>query len=245
MAIMEMFNRLRKNTRNEKLPSFDRYLPLYQAYKQHQFIYVLVKDQEKPLQSMILSIDAELGTMEIDDFFPQDLSCVPGQRVSVIIRGDEGRSLQFNTFVLAKQLEGGGMTYTVRLPEQIKSHQRREAFRLSVEVGGAGSRTVVNVDEEESARRFLARIKDLSTSGIGLQIEGDTADVIPVGATVSSRIDLAGLDFECRLDIRRTSMSDEIEPVTEIGGEFVDLSTLQQRDLTRYIMESQRRRRRE
>ncbi len=244
MAIMEIFSRLKKATANINVPAANAYWPLYQVYKQHQFIYVSFKDAEKPLQSMILSIDPQNGSMEIDEFFPKDASCVPGQRITVLVRGEEGRSMQFNTFVLGLQLEDGSVRYTVRLPEQIKNHQRREAFRMNVTVGGAGSRTVLNVSETDSSRRFLARIKDLSTSGVGLQIEGDTLDVIPVGSTVTSKIGLSGLSLDCRVDIRRSSVNDDLDPVTEIGGEFVGLSVVQQRELTRYIMESQRRQRR-
>ena len=244
MAILEIFNRLKKTKASINLPETNAYWPLYQVYKRHQFIYVTHKRSDKPLQSMILSIDPQSGLMEIDEFFPKGVSCVPGQRITVGVRAEEGRSMQVNTFVLARQLEGGGRRYTVRLPEQVKTHQRREAYRLSVAVGGAGSRTLVNISDADSGRRFLARITDLSTSGVGLQIEGDTRDVIPVGATVSSKIGLDGLSLDCCLDIRRSSVNDELEPVTELGGEFVDLNAVQQRDLTRYIMESQRQQQR-
>lgn len=241
MAIMDIFSRLKKTRASINLPEGNAYWPLYQVYKRHQFIYVTHKRTDKPLQSMILSIDPEGGSMEIDEFFPKGASCTPGQRITVLVRGEEGRSIQFNTFVLARQLEDGGVRYTVRLPEQIRTHQRREAFRLSVAAGGVGSRTLLNVSDVENERRFLAQIKNLSTSGVGLQVEGDALDVIPVGTMVRSKIGLDGLSLDCRLDIRRGSVNDELEAMTELGGEFVGLSAVQQRELTRYIMESQRR----
>lgn len=246
MAIMAMLNRLKKAPKNDKQAPLDAYWPLYQVYKQHQFIYVLLKGEDTPLQSMILSMDPAAGTMEIDEFFPRNHSCMPGQRISVIVRGEEGRSIQFNTYVLAREVGDGALSFTIRLPEQVKNHQRREAFRLPVEAGVTGTRTVLHVgdDEGDSARRFLARIKDLSATGMGLQIEGDTSEVIPVGSRVSSRIDLAGLNIECLLDIRRASTCEEPESLTEIGAEFIDLAVSEQRALTRYIMESQRRVRR-
>ncbi len=238
MAIMSFLKNLQRTSADIRQQVLESHQPLWQAYRQHQFIYVMIKGEEALFQSMILDIDTQHGQLLIDELFPRDMSAVPGQRVSVFVKAEEGRSFQFNTYVIAKQAEDNSEIYTLRLPEEVSNHQRREAYRLLIDTGTQGSHLVISPDD---TRRFLANINDLSTTGVGLRIEGDTLEETPVGMTFNSRIDLVGLNMDCQLGVRRVQMLGENEPVTTIGSEFIDLNMSQQRVLSRYIMASQRR----
>ena len=83
------------------------YLSLYQVQRDHRFLEVTIDGDDVVYQSIILELEPEERTILIDEFFPNDFVGLPGQRVSVAVRLDGGRKMQFKTDIVEKYLHEG------------------------------------------------------------------------------------------------------------------------------------------
>jgi hypothetical protein len=76
------------------------YLSLYQVQRDHRFLEVTIDGDDVVYQSIILELEPEERTILIDEFFPNDFVGLPGQRVSVAVRLDGGKKMQFKTDIV-------------------------------------------------------------------------------------------------------------------------------------------------
>lgn len=245
--IREWFNRYRRRlpspmpsaTTAELDPALRHiYLTLFDLQRSHALIDVAVDGSDARFQSIILGVDPERGTVTIDELFPRDFFGLPGQPLVVTVRIDSGRKLSFATHILARREEAGDVVYQLMLPQTLDYNQRRAALRLRL-----GDELAVSSEfVAPNRRRCLARVRDLSATGIRLQLP-DNVSVAEGDALDDLHFEFAGRSFQCTASVRNVRTGAEGE--TELGAAFVNLSKSDQRSLSRVIMQLQRERSRD
>lgn len=212
----------------------DVYLNLFDVQRSHALIDVAIDGVDARYQSIIIGIDPERGVLEIDELFPAEFVGLPGQPVTVTVRLDGARRLTFNTHIVSRHDDGQLESYWLALPESLDYNQRRGSFRLQLGQGWG----VVSEFLAPDQQRCSARVRDLSSTGIRLELIGGeppaTGDVLQ-----DLHFEFAGRNFQCVADVRNVSNSSEADRFL-IGAAFRDMPRLEQRSLERMIMQLQR-----
>jgi len=214
------------------------YLALFDVQRSHALIDVAVEGSEAHFQSIILDVDPKLGAVTIDELFPRDFYGLPGQPLTITVRLDTGRKLSFNTHIVERREQGDDLVYQLQLPQELDYNQRRAALRLRFTDDFAVNSEFVT----PAHARCLARVRDLSATGIRLQLPKGVA-VAEGDALNDLNFEFAGRSFVCSASVRNVRAS--AEGATELGAAFVNLSKSDQRSLSRVIMQLQRERSRD
>lgn len=212
------------------------YLKLFQAQREHYFIDVTVEGDDVVYQSMILSLDPEEKTLLIDELFPRGFVGLPGQKVRVNVRQPQGRKIKFSSEIMEQHIHDDTPLYVLAMPETLDSDQRRNAYRLPVGRALSVQPHFIGPDN----RNYLARLRDVSSRGVAMEVELDDPERFRFDDSLSHvEFDFAGISFDCDMTIRNLSFDDRHNKVL-IGAEFVDLPPLEQHTLEKSIMRIQR-----
>ncbi len=211
------------------------YLNLFDVQRSHALIDVAIDGIDARYQSIIIGVDPERGVLEIDELFPVGFVGLPGQPVTVTVRLDGARRLTFNTHIISRHDDGQLESYWLALPESLDYNQRRGSFRLSLGQGWGVISEFLAPDRE----RCSARVRDLSSTGIRLEVVGATR---PATGDVLHNLhfEFAGRNYQCAADVRNVTNADDAPDRFLIGAEFRDMSRVEQRSLERMIMQLQR-----
>jgi len=210
------------------------YLNLFDVQRSHALIDVAIDGIDARYQSIIIGVDPERGRVEIDELFPRGFVGLPGQPVTVTVRLDGKRRLTFKTHIISRHDDGQLESYWLALPDSLDYNQRRGSFRLQMGQGWGVLSEFVAPDRE----RCSARVRDLSSTGIRLEVLGgarpETGDVLH-----DLHFEFAGRNYRCAADVRNVTSADAADRFL-IGARFRDMSRVEQRSLERMIMQLQR-----
>ncbi|MFT3931865.1 MAG: PilZ domain-containing protein [Spongiibacteraceae bacterium] len=214
------------------------YLNLFDVQRSHALIDVAIDGTDARYQSIIIGVDPERGVVEIDELFPAGFIGLPGQPLTVTVRLDGKRRLTFNTHVISRRDDGQIESYWLALPESLDYNQRRGSFRLQLGQGWGVISEFLAPDQE----RCSARVRDLSSTGIRLEVLGGTK---PTTGDVlhDLHFEFAGRNYQCAADVRNvTNLSGKSDGLDRflVGAQFRDMSRVEQRSLERMIMQMQR-----
>lgn len=215
------------------------YLNLFDVQRSHALIDVSIDGTDARYQSIIIGVDPERGVVEIDELFPAGFVGLPGQPITVSVRLDGKRRLTFNTHIISRRDDGQLESYWLALPESLDYNQRRGSFRLQLGQGWGVVSEFLAPDRE----RCSARVRDLSSTGIRLEILGG---IKPAAGDVlhDLNFEFAGRNYRCAADVRNVTnlntKSGDSPDRFLIGAQFRDMSRVEQRSLERMIMQLQR-----
>lgn len=215
------------------------YLNLFDVQRSHALIDVAIDGTDARYQSIIIGVDPERGVVEIDELFPRGFVGLPGQPITVTVRLDGERRLTFNTHIISRRDDGQIESYWLALPESLDYNQRRGSFRLPLGQSWGVVSEFVAPDQE----RCSARVRDLSSTGIRLEVVGSK---VPAEGDVLQDLhfEFAGRNYQCAADVRNvtnlSAKSGESLDRFLIGAQFRDMSRVEQRSLERMIMQMQR-----
>ncbi|MBL4867148.1 MAG: flagellar brake protein [Pseudomonadales bacterium] len=235
----KIFNR-KKVTEKASPKLRDIYMTLFKIKRNHSFVQVKFVGDHAIYQSMILDVDPDERTLTIDELFPKDEGFVgmAGHNVTLTVR-DKGVVISFDTEVIQRGESDGASLYVIRLPSEIAKDQRRGAFRIDVE---NENHIRIKIESPEHCH-LLVKVRDLSATGVRLEIEGDQSETLKAGLVLQScRIKLGDFgELLCNLDVRNLRNSEEPYDHTIVGGKFIDISVDQGRVLEKFIIKEQRR----
>lgn len=213
------------------------YLKLYQSMREHHFVDVRIDGDDAVYQSMILEIDPLEKTILIDELFPRGFVGLPGQRVEVTVRQSQAQKVKFATTILEQHDFDETPLYVLTMPDALDSDQRRNAYRLPIGRNLAICPRFVGPDNQ----RYLARLCNLSTRGVALEVEVDDPEQFHDDDELQHvAFDFAGMSFDCDMTVRNVMVRDSDQNTVLIGAEFHDLPALEERVLEKSIMRIQR-----
>jgi c-di-GMP-binding flagellar brake protein YcgR len=184
-------------------------------------------------QSVILKVDAEAGSILIDELFPSGFVGLPGQPVVVALRRQDGSRAGFATRIIERCNSAGVDSYRLSLPGSVDYQQRREVFRLRL------TRRSATISEfQTSDQQFCAAVvRDLSADGIRLELQ-NSIQLAPGDLLIGLNFEFERHHFHCQAVVRHVYNGRSGEII--IGAAFRDFPRLQQRLLERMIMQQQR-----
>lgn len=214
------------------------YMTLIKFQRNHNLVQVKFKGDDVTYQSMILRVNPEAQYLYIDELFPKNDGFIglEGHTITVFVK-ERGMTVSFDSKILKRGTENGALYYKIELPTEIDKQQRRGAFRIQVDKTVDVGVQSLNMNEE----RLVAKIKDISITGVRLEIEGDYKN-IRSGSVLRDLVVRYGNGeaFTCNLDVRNCQTYEDPHHHTLVGGQFLDLSGEDKKNLERFILKTQR-----
>ena len=212
---------------------------LYELLQDRALVSVTSQRTGRQYQSLILSIDMETQTFQLDELFP--ISAVtslsktkhqPGDRYTLHYR-QQGNILTFTTTLITTLPSSGAQYYLLTVPDLIEHTQRRQSKRvvlsrqqpLSIKITAANRNT------------FFATAHNLSGSGVRIAIGGNMVDQFAIGSRVNRCEITFSNDFKIRCQGLVRAMTFNRSPYrhTEISLEFDQLTEQEKNQLNQLI----------
>ncbi|HEU4457638.1 MAG TPA: flagellar regulator YcgR PilZN domain-containing protein [Methylibium sp.] len=193
--------------------------------------------------STVWAVDAARGTLSLtaepNDVQLQNL-LEDGEVVAVGYL--EAVKLQFDLTDLMLVRGVGGCVMSARLPRRMYRFQRRSSFR--VKPMGNASPVAVLRHPAVADMRLALRVLDVSISGVALFLPEDTPPIEP-GTTIGlAQIELDGdTRFGASLVVHHVTLLNHESKGGRLGCEFAKVEPGGERQLQRYIDQTQKRRR--
>ena len=219
-------------------PVSEELLQLFRLRQAHSLLRVRINGQPEIFQSLLLDIDLENEILVLDEPFPNQWPIVSwlNRRVTVDTM-DPGLQTRFETHVAAID-DGERPSLRLAIPYTVGREQRRKYFRLAVD----GSVPVKALIRDRELGNLAAKVMDLSTRGIRLQVSGHYPEL-------DQNFPLTiGLDrqpsFNCELAVRNFKLHHAPDQVTTVGGMLTEITPADQRMIDRFLLQIQRAQRR-
>ncbi len=213
---------------------------LHQLKAGHELLSIQVAGCTDTASSAILSVREDQDCYYLDELnLPGAHQAFLKTRKAVIHSRLQGMKVRLPCQLLRAGREGGIALYQVNIPRRIVRVQRREHFRLRL---GGGVMVPVTVPRLEGDRAS-GEAFDLSAGGIGAFIH--TCN-IPSRGQVLPEVCIAlpeAPPFRTSVEVRFARL-DELHHGLRIGGRFVSLDRNQERVISHFLAEQQRKRRR-
>lgn len=212
-------------------------------------VNIRIKGQEKTYSSMVVGIDSKKKLFLIDELQPNDGNRLIRSGTPFSIHGNyEGVKISAKNLSAKADLQkvevNGELTrlpcFKVSIPSSLLYRQRRDAFRVSV----SKSSWVSLSNTQHSFIR--GEILDISTNGLGCRLEGHIQPELEYGE-LFPRSELSidnNFNLNCELKMRHPRYH-RLEDATYCGLSFEVLDNYHQRRLDRFILDTQRRQRKE
>lgn len=216
--------------------------------QQRTLIWVSPPFEKRFYQSMVLDVDLPSGLFLIDELFPYDgnVDLLLHQHFSVEVR-IKSQHAGFKCYCTHVRKELGqlgdrksmGSPLVMRMPEVISVHQRRAGFRVDLNhIKDAFAKVTLPEHEED----VLFPLLDISSVGVALSVTPSIAEDFPdkLDGVLISVLDVM---FEVSVIKRRSIMLPDGRYL--IGLAFGELLPAQRAKLERWILQLQRRLKRE
>lgn len=215
---------------------------------QRTLIWVSPPFEKRYYQSMVLDVDASSGLFLTDELFPYEGSAdlLVNQQLSVEVR-EKANHANFKcqcVNVRRSEAERGepaeaGSPLVMRLPEAISQHQRRAGFRVDL---NHIQEAYVRFRLPDMDADAMFPLLDISSVGVAISVPAPMAETFPerVEGVLVTVLDVM---FEVALVRRRTYLLPDGRYL--VGLAFSDLLPSQQMKLERWILQLQRKLRRQ
>lgn len=151
----------------------EHYAPLFALQEKRQLIEVTSERTGETYQSMILAIDLNKQTLELDELFPQPASHIyrPGD-IFTIKHHHQGQILTVSTPLESILVSLNSPVYCLRLPEEVSYQHRRKHPRISL-----SRQQPLSVRLQSPWRTpWYATANNISTGGMRLVVGGNVVD---------------------------------------------------------------------
>ncbi len=214
---------------------------LKRLLEQRVLITVRIADHAQGFATAIIKLSSDHnGYLILDELRPRQghdlLKLTPTIRVSALL---DGVTLDFNSTVTTFGEEDGIAYYKLAIPKLLNYFQRRESIRIPLSATISMPATLTTADN----LILKGNIADLSIGGIRIRFNKD----LPKNIEPDQLMDCSFLlpadnkqPFTCEVRVRAIKGRHESHKAAFIGGQFVGISNIQERQIERCVMLLQR-----
>ncbi len=185
----------------------------------------------------IIKVDTGKELFHLDEFLPSvgNEQLRKLKKVSLKSRLD-GAILTMNGLLKSAEQENGIPYFIMHFPEQIRSIQRRESYRVSIPVGKRIQATM-----QTDAGHFIAGfLHDISFSGVSIRLEETPDFDLKAGMNIPFLTLHLDEVITCSMEIKRISYA--VAHII-ISGRLEDISPVHQRNIQQFILRLDREKR--
>lgn len=208
--------------------------PLYNLLEKRALIEVVCNRTGAHYQSMILSIDNQTQSFQIDELFPRPARAnyLKGDEFTISFR-QQGEILVFDTTLLAINQETLAPLYLFTFPKLIEYKQRRQTNRIALSIKQPLSVRLTTANRTS----LFATSQNISAGGMRLAVGGNMMDQLPINSFLSSCEFKFHNDFKINCPARIKAMRFNRSPYrhTEISIQFAGLKKQDHNQLSQLI----------
>lgn len=201
-------------------------------------------DRAQSCQSYVVSVDAETDSLWLDEMIPSigDKWAAQGESFWVDAWMD-GVHIRWQSAAAQKIMLADAPAFQVQLPTELIHHQRRGAFRATVQIT---TDTHLELIHAKGKPTLTGELLDISATGCKARIPGNQLKSLQPG----ERYDLSRMSlpeevaFDIALEIRYCNYH-EATDATHVGIRFHQPAPTAQRQIDRYVHYLQREARRQ
>ncbi len=185
----------------------------------------------------IIKVDTGKELFHLDEFLPSvgNEQLRKLKKVSLKSRLD-GAILTMDGLLKSAEQENGIPYFIMHFPEQIRSIQRRESYRVSIPVGKRIQATM-----QTDAGHFIAGfLHDISFSGVSIRLEETPDFDLKAGMNIPFLTLHLDEVITCSMEIKRISYA--VGHII-ISGRLEDISPVHQRNIQQFILRLDREKR--
>lgn len=209
---------------------------------QEQRALLSVKIENHPLEftTAVINVTPEGGYLMLDEFQPQQghelLKHSPIFKVRAQL---EGVAISFNATVAEFGEQDAIAYYKIPIPASMDYHQRRQSVRIPLSAAHPLPVTLT----AEDGMTLKGNMADLSTGGLRIRFDKDLPTTLEPGQNMDCSFPMPPdnkQNFTCGLVIRVIKGQHESHKAAFIGGQFIDITKPQERQIERTVMLLQR-----
>jgi c-di-GMP-binding flagellar brake protein YcgR len=194
---------------------------------------VTVRGQSKSYLSAVLDVNAVEGYLLLDELTPVEghEALLRVGRLNVYTQC-QGVDVSFNSEVQHSGIEGGGALYRVAMPEVVYYSQRREDYRVRINLG----RAIPLVYLDDAGRGFEGVLHDISAGGLSADLLKLKDVAIKPGQVLSNCLikQIADHPLNVSIEIRFVAHGDNGHGL-RVGSRFLDLPGPEQRAIRQFV----------
>ncbi len=190
-----------------------------------------------PTTLLLLIVDTGKELLHLDEFLPSvgNEQLRKLKKVSLKSRLD-GAILTMDGLLKSAEQENGIPYFIMHFPEQIRSIQRRESYRVSIPIGKRIQATM-----QTDAGHFIAGfLHDISFSGVSVRLEETPDFDLKTGMNIPFLTLHLDEVITCSMEIKRISYA--VGHII-ISGRLEDISPVHQRNIQQFILRLDREKR--
>ena len=242
-AFFSFWNKSKKTLQKRVIDTPQDIARMLQRMQEHIVIVTARFDSDPDTyNTSIINVDASKEQFYLDEFLPSvgNEQLKKLKKVSLRSRLD-GAILTMDGLLKSAEQENGIPYFIMHFPEQIRSIQRRESYRVSIPVGKRIQATM-----QTDAGHFIAGfLHDISFSGVSIRLE-ETADFgfkeqdLKVGMNIPFLTLHLDEVITCSMEIKRISHA--VGHII-VSGRLEDISPVHQRNIQQFIRRLDREKR--
>lgn len=196
--------------------------------RQRQLLEVKPSRQSHYQQSLVLAINTELNTFDIDELFPNQGQIKVGE--TLLLRLNQGGQIQeFESTVLANYFDSTMPYYSLAMPTKIHTGQRRKLPRIAIDEDFPITVGLINT----VGSNLYGSAENISAGGMRVRLAGNQLKEIYSGA-VLPECEFSfpgGFSVKCRARVKGIQFQKHPRRHTSIGLSFIDLAPEEQRQI--------------
>ncbi|TWI53556.1 c-di-GMP-binding flagellar brake protein YcgR [Pseudomonas duriflava] len=194
-------------------------------------------------QSFLVEIDIQRGLIALDELIPSDGEklLLKGERLRVDT-AHEGVQISWECEKAGELSEiNGSRGYWLPLPDQVVYHQRRNAFRVRLQLN---RQPLAQLADLPGKKYLKGSLLDISATGCKIRIPDNATSLLaPADLLEQFSVELPGTAIQSAVEVRHVQYNEKLG-CTEIGLRFYRMSGLTQRQIERFVYQLQRETRR-
>lgn len=211
---------------------------LHRLLRAHILLSVNIPGLDRSYNSIIIDVDSDKQQLYLDVLHPESgHDEVMKLKDFSVTAHHEGVKFGFKAHIKELVSDEGKPAYLLDYPASLIYHQQRAAYRAPVSMGDHVDINI-SLDDEQTIQGIIT---DISLGGLGLQFELKDASLFKNGMLLPAcQFATSGNpEFECALEVRNVR-PDTNNRFVHIGTRFVKLSTQEERQIQRFVVQLER-----
>jgi len=237
-SFLSPWNKSKKTLQKSVIDTPQDIARMLQRMQEHIVIVTARFDSDPDTyNTSIIKVDAGKELFHLDEFLPSvgNEQLRKLKKVSLRSRLD-GAILTMNGLLKSAEQESGIPYFIMHFPEQIRSIQRRESYRVSIPVGKR-----IQASMQTDAGHFIAGfLHDISFSGVSIRLEETPDFDLKVGMNIPFLTLHLDEVITCSMEIKRISYA--VGHII-VSGRLEDISPVHQRNIQQFILRLDREKR--
>lgn len=208
--------------------------------EQHTLLSIKIEGHAQEFTTAVINVSPENGAFMLDELKPEQGHALLKLSPTFKARAQlEGVLIVFTATVMAFGEQDAIAYYTIQIPSQLDYHQRRQSVRIPLSAANPLPVTLTT----EDGLSLRGNMADLSLGGLRIRFGMDLPTTLEPGQKLECNFPLPPDNkqrFTCEVIIRVIKGHHESYKAAFIGGQFIDITKPQERQISRMVMLLQR-----